>query len=89
MGHRMNTQTFAILEISPEAYNEIRAKLQAIGGAHRLHTGRGVRLPYPYVDYKGDMIDMHGLAVAALPQAANLQPKSSGGSPKNKKKAHA
>jgi hypothetical protein len=93
MGYRMNTQTFAILEISPEAYAEIRSKLQAIEtpslGVSRIHSGSGSRLPYPYLSYEGDLIDMHGLALAAPPQAATLQPKSSGGLPKKKKKAHA
>lgn len=44
----MNTHTYAVLEISPEAYTEILKKLSAAGYDDQLH---------------GDLIDMHGIAL--------------------------
>lgn len=46
------TRTYAILEVSPEAYQEIREKLAAAGYEDQFH---------------GNVIDMHGIAVKAEP----------------------
>lgn len=43
-----STHTYAILEVSPAAYDEIRAKLEAAGYEHAFHDG---------------LVDMHGLAL--------------------------
>lgn len=50
-----STYTYAVLDISAEAYAEIRAKLEAAGYEHAFHQGRDLR----------EVIDMHGIAVAA------------------------
>lgn len=47
--------TFAILDVSPAAYEEIRSKLEAAGYSVAVT-----------VDY-GGTIDMHGIALRALP----------------------
>lgn len=44
------THTYAVLEISETAYNEIKTKLQEAGYNFAFH---------------GDLIDMHGIAVKA------------------------
>ena len=44
------THTYAVLELSPAAYSEIREKLAAAGYQHAFHD---------------DLIDMQGIAVAA------------------------
>lgn len=44
--------TYATLEVSPEAYAEIRAKLEAAGYEHAIHR---------YDDH--EVIDMHGIAL--------------------------
>lgn len=44
------TYTYAILDISPEAYREIKSKLKEAGYDHAFH---------------GDVIDMHGIALQA------------------------
>lgn len=49
----MTRHTYAILEISQTAYDEIRSKLAAAGYEHAFHDG--------------GVIDMHGIAVQALP----------------------
>lgn len=55
--HRSGTHTYALLEVSPGAYAEIRAKLEAAGYAHAFHQ-----------DDNQEVIDLHGLAlVAATP----------------------
>lgn len=46
------THTYAILQISPEAYNEIRRYLKAYGYEHAFHEQDGK-----------EVIDMHGIAV--------------------------
>lgn len=48
------TYTYAILEISRAAYEEIRAKLEAAGYQHAFHKDDGE-----------PVIDMHGIAVKA------------------------
>jgi hypothetical protein len=45
------TYTYAILEVSPQAYRQIREKLEAAGHQHAFH---------------GDLIDMHGIAIKAI-----------------------
>ncbi len=49
-----STRTYALLEVSPAAYAEIRAKLMAAGYEHAFH-----------VDERGEAIDMHGIALSA------------------------
>jgi hypothetical protein len=53
------THTYAVLDISPEAYREIHEKLEAAGYQHAFHR-QGDRV----------VIDMHGIALARveLPQ---------------------
>lgn len=46
------THTYAILEISQAAYEEIKAKLEAAGYQHAFHDNDGEIV-----------IDMHGIAV--------------------------
>ena len=46
----MATHTYAILEVSPETYEEIKKKLEAASYQHAFH---------------GDVIDMHGIALQA------------------------
>lgn len=48
------THTYAILEISPAAYDEIRSKLGAAGYESQFHEDDGQ-----------EVIDMHGIAVRA------------------------
>lgn len=45
-----STRTYAILEVSAAAYEEIRALLEAAGYQHAFHD---------------DVIDMHGIALQA------------------------
>ena len=54
------THTYAVLEVSPAAYREIRGALEAAGYAHAFHQGGD-----------GEVIDMHGIAlgVGARPEA--------------------
>jgi hypothetical protein len=53
----MITHTYVVLELPPSAFEEIRAKLAAVGYQHTFHHDEG----YPIV------IDMHGIAVAPSP----------------------
>lgn len=46
--------TYAILEVSAQAYREIRAKLVAAGYEHAFHEDDG-----------REVIDMHGIALTA------------------------
>ena len=46
--------TYAILEVAPEAYAEIRAKLEAAGYSDQFHH-----------EDDAECIDMHGIAVRA------------------------
>lgn len=48
------THTYAILEVSETAYEEIKAKLEAAGYQHAFHEDRE----------HGVVIDMHGIALA-------------------------
>lgn len=52
------TYTYAVLEISQLAYDEIAAKLEAAGYQHAFH-----RDP---TDNGAPVIDMHGIAVKAV-----------------------
>ena len=57
------THTFAILDLSPEAYAEIARKLREAGYGHSFtedHDGR-------------ELIDMHGLAVRSEGPAIDLR----------------
>jgi hypothetical protein len=49
-----STYTYAVLPISPEAYQEIRGKLLAAGYSHAFNKSGN-----------GEVIDMHGIAVMA------------------------
>jgi hypothetical protein len=44
--------TYVILDVSPAAYAEIRAKLEAAGYGHAFHR-----------EDDGEVIDMHGIAL--------------------------
>jgi hypothetical protein len=55
-----NTHTYAILEVSREAYQEIKAKLEAAGYADQFLVSDGVAL-----------IDMHGIALSEAMNAAD------------------
>lgn len=46
------THTYAILEVSEQAYREIRERLKAAGYAHAFHEDDG-----------REVIDMHGIAL--------------------------
>lgn len=48
------TYTYAVLDVSEAAYNEIAAKLRAAGYSHVFDKRRGEK----------DLIDMHGIALA-------------------------
>jgi hypothetical protein len=50
--HLTQTRTYAVLEVSTAAYEEIRAKLEAAGYEHAFHEDDG-RV----------VIDMHGIAL--------------------------
>ena len=50
------THTYAILKISPAAYQEIRSKLEAAGYSDQFHG-----------EDNGERIDMHGIAIQAEP----------------------
>lgn len=52
------TRTYAILEVSPAAHEEISKKLRAAGYDHALHED----------DEHGTVVDMHGIALARNPQ---------------------
>jgi hypothetical protein len=47
------THTYAVLEVSPKVYQEVRALLEAAGYSHAFISGRN------------EVIDMHGIALAA------------------------
>ena len=54
------THTYTVLPISRVAYRELRARLEASGYHHAIHT-----------DADGEVIDLHGVAVQAIePKAA-------------------
>jgi hypothetical protein len=50
------THTYAILNVSPEAYREIREKLEAAGYDGQFHDREN-----------GEVIDMHGIALQQHP----------------------
>jgi hypothetical protein len=62
-GRIRQTHTYAVLEISAAAYNEIKAKLEAAGYDHAFHEN----------DRHGEVIDMHGIAVAP-PASVEAEP---------------
>jgi hypothetical protein len=47
------SHTYAVLEVSPKVYQEVRALLEAAGYSHAFISGRN------------EVIDMHGIALAA------------------------
>jgi hypothetical protein len=49
-----STYTYAVLEVSPEAYAEVRRLLEAAGYGHAFHEDSEHR----------EVIDMHGIALA-------------------------
>lgn len=51
------THTYAVLDISKEAYQEIRRLLEEAGYSHAFHKD----------DERPEVIDMHGIAIAAKP----------------------
>lgn len=51
------THTYAILEVSPEAYNEIHEALERAGYHHTFIQGRG----------EAEIIDMAGIALRMRP----------------------
>lgn len=51
------THTYAVLDVSRAAYDEIRRKLDAAGYQHA---------------FDGDVIDMHGIALAAPPRCESV-----------------
>jgi len=55
------TRTFAILEISATAFAEIEERLRAAGYQDQFHDGDA-----------GLVIDMHGLAVHAIPEVSRI-----------------
>jgi hypothetical protein len=57
------SHTYAVLEIDPRAYAEIKAKLTAAGYEHAVHTDKGGK-------YR-EVVDMHGIAVAPSPELEN------------------
>ncbi len=57
-----STHNYAILRISPAAYDEIRAKLEATGYADQFDK-----------DMDGETIDMHGLALQAEPRTPHSE----------------
>jgi hypothetical protein len=59
------THTYAILPLSPAAYQEIREKLLAAGYGHAVHDRND---PAPH---SGECIDMHGLAVQSEKEETN------------------
>lgn len=48
-----STYTYAVMDISPSAYQEIRAKLEAAGYGHALHRSAD----------GAEVLDMHGIAL--------------------------
>lgn len=53
------THTYAVLEVSPGVYAEIRERLKAAGYQHAFHHDRD-----------GEVIDMHGIALRCVPGSA-------------------
>ena len=51
----MITRTYAILKVSPAAYEEISKALRAAGYDHAFHDD----------DEHGPIVDMHGIALAS------------------------
>jgi hypothetical protein len=49
---RRMSHTYVILQVSPAAYDEIKAKLEETGYGHAFHE-----------DTEGPLIDMHGIAL--------------------------
>lgn len=62
------THTYAILEVSPGCYAEIRRRLEEAGYRHVFHDTDD-----------GEVIDMHGLALqSSAPAAAEIDPRFAG-----------
>lgn len=62
------SRTYAVLELSGAAYAEIREKLEAAGYEHAFHRSDD-----------RDVIDMHGIAVAAERAGGETPPGRPGG----------
>lgn len=56
------TYAYALLDVSPACYQEIKAKLQAAGYGHVFHQDRDG-------DRVSTVIDMHGIALREEDQA--------------------
>jgi hypothetical protein len=56
------THTYAILEVSPKAYDEIKKKLIAAGYTHAI-TGAG---------REKEVVDMHGIALQKKPSKKGM-----------------
>lgn len=54
------THTYAILEVDETTYADVRARLAAVGYEHTFHEERK----------HGEVIDMHGIALAAVTMAS-------------------
>jgi len=63
----VSTHTYAVLEVSPAAYREIRALLEAAGYEHAFHrTAHEVfREGKREGEIEVEVIDMHGIALTA------------------------
>lgn len=59
-----HTYTYAVLEVSSSAFDEIHAKLEAAGYAHAFHEDKE----------HGVVIDMHGIGLAKSPPASDPIP---------------
>lgn len=59
----MGTHTYALLELSPAAYSEIRARLVSAGYEHAIHSDDGRAV-----------IDMHGIGVTEQSTPPALEP---------------
>ena len=56
------THTYAVLEVAPEIYKQIRKQLEEAGYEHAFHTGEADE----------EVIDMHGLALRAVSSTPTL-----------------
>lgn len=59
-----HTYTYAVLEVSKAAYDEIRAKLEAAGYQHAFHSDSD----HP------ELIDMNGIALAPEAEGNSHEP---------------
>ncbi len=66
-----STHTYAVLEVSPEAFREIRAKLEAADYHHAIHENAD----------DGPTIDMHGIGLAVERQVPSASAGAGGRGP--------